>query len=104
MCSGSTPADIEVKPTRSAIRTVARRRSSSEAPMRWPHSWQNRAPAAVVAPQAGQVMQATLPVGSDNSVGFGRMLVIQIMRAHADRSLGKFRGRQTHGAHAAEGT
>ena len=55
-CSGSAPAEIVVKPTRSAISTVTSRRSSSEAPRRWPHSWQNRAPAAVVAPQAGQVM------------------------------------------------
>src|SRR5690349_19944556 len=62
MCSGSAPAEIVVKPTRSAIKTVATRRSSRETPRRWPHSWQNRAPAAVVAPQAGQVMGATLPV------------------------------------------
>ncbi len=60
-CSGSAPAEIDVNPTRSAMSTVARRRSSTAAPRRWPHSWQNRAPAAVVAPQAGQVMAATLP-------------------------------------------
>src|SRR3954451_10182489 len=64
MCSGSAPAAMVVKPTRSAIRTVATLRSSSETPRRWPHSWQKRAPAAVVAPQAGQVIRPRYRAGA----------------------------------------
>ena len=104
-----------MKPTRSAISTVASRRSSSEAPRRWPHSWQNRAPAAVVAPQAGQVMRATLPVGSRapgraspawpepvrGPVALGHSGRAWACRTSMEEGSG---GRQPHGAHAAEGT
>ena len=97
ICSGSAPADIAVKPTRSAISTVASRRSSSEAPRRWPHSWQNRAPAAVVAPQAGQVIRATLP-GRSTLAHSGRLQACRHNRR------GSFRGRHPYGAHAGEGS
>ena len=43
-CSGSTDSENAVKPTRSAISTVTRRRSSGATTSRWPHSGQKRAP------------------------------------------------------------
>src|SRR5579862_1902198 len=83
-CSGSDSAEMVVKPTRSAISTVTSRRSSSVATSRCPHSWQNRAPAAVVAPQAGQVMAATIPGRSRRPVArtrpVGRSVRLQACR------------------------
>src|SRR5436190_4812455 len=64
-CSGSAAADRAVNPTRSAINTVTRRRSSGATTSRCPHSGQNRAPSGTGTPQAGQVMAPRYrPAGS----------------------------------------
>ncbi len=62
-CSGSLAADSAVKPTRSAMRTVTRRRSSAAAMRRWPHSEQKRAPCGHghAARRAGHPL--TIPAG-----------------------------------------
>jgi hypothetical protein len=54
--SGSVVSEKPVKPTRSANRTVAIRRSSGRLTSAWPHEGQNRAPPGAAAPHDGQVM------------------------------------------------